>query len=39
MIGSVFVAVWLLSLGAVGTLVLLVADGADARRKVRPRTG
>lgn len=31
-----FVAGWLLSLGAVGTLVLLVADGADARRNGAP---
>ena len=28
-----------LSLGAVGTLVLFVADGADARREGGPRTG
>jgi hypothetical protein len=35
-IGSVFVAVWLLSLGGVGTLVLLIADDVDASRDGAP---
>ena len=35
-VGSVFVAVWLLSLGGLGTLVLLIADDVDASRDGAP---
>ena len=33
---SVFVATWALSLGAVGTVALLLADGANARQDAAP---
>ena len=36
---SVFVASWALALGAVATLALLLADGANALRTARPRIG